>query len=194
MKFLLRLANGIDSLNQKIGNAISWALFLAVLICAGNALLRYALNSSSNAWLEIQWVLFSASFLLGTAHTLRRNEHVRIDVLAGRLSRRAQVWLDLFGFLFFLLPVCALILRYGTPFALTSISNQEVSSNAGGLIVWPAKCLIPLGFFLLALQAFSEIIKRIGFLFGMVDGSTFVKASASVQPGMPSSVMPPPSQ
>ena len=194
MKFLLQLANGIDTLNQKIGNAISWSLFLAVLICAGNALLRYALNSSSNAWLEIQWVLFSASFLLSAAHTLRRNEHVRIDVLAGRLSRRAQVWLDLFGFLFFLLPVCALILRYGTPFALTSISNQEVSSNAGGLIVWPAKCLIPLGFFLLALQAFSEIIKRIGFLFGMVDGSTFVKASASVQPGMPSSVMPPPSQ
>lgn len=190
MKFLLQLANGIDTLNQKIGNAVSWALLLAVLICAGNALLRYVLNSSSNAWLEIQWVLFSASFLLGAAHTLRRNEHVRIDVLAGRLSRRAQVWLDLFGFLFFLLPVCALILRYGTPFALTSISNQEVSSNAGGLIVWPAKCLIPLGFFLLSLQAFSEIIKRIGFLFGMVDGSAFNKAQAST----PSSVMPTPPQ
>jgi TRAP-type mannitol/chloroaromatic compound transport system permease small subunit len=125
-------------------------------------------------------VLFSASFLLGAAHTLRRNEHVRIDVLAGRFSRRTQVWLDLLGFLFFLLPVCTLILQYGMPFALTSIHNQEVSSNAGGLIVWPAKCLIPLGFFLLALQAIAEIIKRIGFLCHMVDGSTFEKAQAQL--------------
>lgn len=182
MKFLLKLANGIDILSQKIGNAISWVLLLAVLICAVNALLRYAVNSSSNAWLEIQWVLFSAVFLLIAAQTLRRNEHVRIDVLVGRLSKRTQVWIDLLGFLFFLLPVCALILRYGIPFAFNSIQSQEISSNAGGLIVWPAKCLIPLGFFLLILQACSEIIKRIGFLCHMVDASAFDKAQTSALP------------
>jgi TRAP-type mannitol/chloroaromatic compound transport system permease small subunit len=179
MSFLLSLSRFIDALNEKIGNGISWALLLSVLICTGNAIVRYAFNTSSNAWLEIQWYLFSAIFLLATAYTLRRNEHVRIDVVAGRFSKRTQVWIDLFGFLIFLLPITCIILYYAIPYAWTSIESQEVSSNAGGLIVWPAKLLIPAGFLLLALQGISELIKRIGFLRGDLDASAFEKQATT---------------
>jgi TRAP-type mannitol/chloroaromatic compound transport system permease small subunit len=179
MSFLLSLSRFIDALNEKIGHAISWALLASVLICTGNALIRYTLNTSSNAWLEIQWYLFSAIFLLATSYTLRRNEHVRIDVIVGRFSKRTQVWIDLLGFLIFLLPMALIILYYAVPYAWLSIQNQEVSSNAGGLIVWPAKLLIPTGFFLLALQGISELIKRIGYLQGKVDASAFEKQAAT---------------
>jgi TRAP-type mannitol/chloroaromatic compound transport system permease small subunit len=179
MSFLLSLSRFIDALNEKVGNGISWALLISVLICTGNALVRYAFNTSSNAWLEIQWYLFSAIFLLGTAYTLRRNEHVRIDVISGRFSKRTQVWIDVFGFLLFLLPITCIILYYAIPYAWTSIENQEVSSNAGGLIVWPAKLLIPAGFLLLALQGISELIKRIGFLRGDLDASAFEKQATT---------------
>lgn len=179
MKYLLKLSAFIDALTEKIGNLVSFSLLAAVLICAGNALIRYSFNTSSNAWLEIQWVLFSAVFLLGAAHTLRRNEHVRIDVITGRFSQRTQVLIDVIGFIFFLLPMASLILYYSLPYAWSSIQSQEVSSNAGGLIVWPAKCLIPLGFFLLCLQGISEIIKRIGFLTGDVDASVFEKKTST---------------
>lgn len=175
MSFLLSLSRFIDTLNEKVGNGISWALLVSVLICTGNALVRYTFNTSSNAWLEIQWYLFSAIFLLATSYTLRRNEHVRIDVIAGRFSKRTQVWIDIFGFLLFLLPITLIILYYAIPYAWVSIQNQEVSSNAGGLIIWPAKLLIPVGFLLLALQGISELIKRIGFLRGVVDASAFEK-------------------
>ncbi|OGS97269.1 MAG: sugar transporter [Gallionellales bacterium RBG_16_56_9] len=175
MSFLVSLSKLIDALNEKVGHAVSWALLLAVLICAGNALVRYTFNMSSNAWLEIQWYLYGAVFFLGASYTLRRNEHVRIDVVAGHFSKRTQVWIDAFGFLFFLLPVTLLILYYSIPYATLSIENQEYSSNSGGLIIWPAKLLIPIGFFLLALQGFSELIKRIGYLVGMVDASAFEK-------------------
>lgn len=175
MSFLLSLSRFIDALNEKIGLAISWALLLAVLICSGNALVRYAINTSSNAWLEIQWYLFGAIFLLASSYTLKRNEHVRIDVVVGRLSKRTQVWIDVFGFVFFLLPATLLILYFAVPFAMESIRNQEVSSNAGGLILWPAKALIPVGFLMLTLQGLSELIKRIGFLMGLVDASAFEK-------------------
>jgi TRAP-type mannitol/chloroaromatic compound transport system permease small subunit len=175
MQALLFISKKIDALNETIGQAISWALLAAVLICSGNALVRYGLNNSSNGWLEIQWYLFAAVFLLGSSYTLRRNEHVRIDVVTGRFSKRTQVWIDLFGFIFFLLPMVALILYLGVPYAWHSIQNQEMSSNAGGLIVWPAKLLIPLGFLLMLLQGFSEIIKRIGFLRGLLDASAFEK-------------------
>lgn len=175
MSYFLSLSKYIDALNEKIGLAISWALLAAVLICSGNALIRYTLNTSSNAWLEIQWYLFSAIFLLASSYTLRRNEHVRIDVIVGRFSKRTQVWIDLFGFLFFLLPATLLILYFALPFALESIRSQEVSSNAGGLIVWPAKLLIPVGFLLLTLQGISEFIKRAGYLLGKVDASAFEK-------------------
>jgi TRAP-type mannitol/chloroaromatic compound transport system permease small subunit len=175
MSFLLSLSRFIDALNEKIGHGVSWALLAAVLICTGNAVIRYAFNISSNAWLEIQWYLFSAIFLLATSYTLRRNEHVRIDVIAGRFSKRTQVWIDLFGFLLFLLPMTLIILYYAIPYAWLSIVNQELSSNAGGLIVWPAKLLIPLGFLLLSLQGISELIKRIGYLKGVVPASAFEK-------------------
>ena len=171
----MALSRLIDGLNEKIANAVSWALLAAVLICAGNALIRYTFNTSSNAWLEIQWYLYAAMFMLATSYTLRRDEHVRIDVIVGRFSKRTQVWIDLLGFLFFLLPICLVILYYGIPFAALSIRSAEMSSNAGGLIVWPAKLLVPVGFALLILQGVSEIIKRIAFLTGRSDGHEFAK-------------------
>ena len=179
MSSLLSFSRFIDAINEKIGLAISWALLLAVLICSGNALVRYIFNTSSNSWLEIQWYLFGAIFLLASAYTLKRNEHVRIDVVVGRFSKRTQVWIDVFGFIFFLLPATLLILYFSIPFAYESIRNQEVSSNAGGLIIWPAKTLIPVGFFLLTLQGISELIKRIGFLMGLVDACEFEKQVAT---------------
>ena len=175
MKFLISISRLIDAFNEKVGHAVSWALLIAVLICTGNSLVRYIFNTSSNGWLEIQWYLFSAVFLLGTSYTLRRNEHVRIDVISGRFSKRTQVWMDIFGFTFFLLPMASLILYFAIPFALVSIHSQEISSNAGGLIVWPAKLLIPVGFFMLTMQGCSELIKRIGYLQGLVAASEFDK-------------------
>ena len=179
MSSLLLISKYIDALNEKIGLTISWALLAAVMICSGNALIRYIFNTSSNAWLEIQWYLFSAIFLLASSYTLRRNEHVRIDVIVGKFSKRTQVWIDVFGFTFFLLPATTLILYFSTPFAFESIRNQEVSSNAGGLIVWPAKLLIPFGFLLLTLQGISELIKRIGYLLGKVELSAFEKETVT---------------
>jgi len=181
MSFFLSLSKLIDTVNERIGLSISWALLAAVLICAGNAQVRYLLNISSNAWLEIQWYLFGAIFLLASSYTLKRNEHVRIDVVVGRFPKRAQVWIDVFGFLLFLLPATFLILYFAVPFAFESIRSQEMSSNAGGLIVWPAKLLIPVGFLLLTLQGISELIKRIGFLMGRVDASMFEKHQTSPQ-------------
>ena len=175
----MALSRLIDGLNEKIAEAVSWALLAAVLICAGNAVIRYAFSISSNAWLEIQWYLYAAMFMLASAYTLKRDEHVRIDVIVGRFSKRTQVWIDLFGFLFFMLPICALILWYGIPYAALALESGEMSSNAGGLIVWPAKVLVPLGFALLILQAISEIIKRIAFLAGRIDGHEFAKQSTT---------------
>lgn len=179
MKFIISISRFIDTLNEKIGHGVSWALLAAVLICTGNALIRYTFNTSSNAWLEIQWYLFSAIFLLGSSYTLRRNEHVRIDVISGRFSKRTQVWMDIFGFVFFLLPMTGLIFYFAAPYALESIRNQEMSNNAGGLIVWPAKLLIPIGFLMLSLQGISELIKRIGYLQGLVDAREFEKHAAT---------------
>lgn len=175
MLLLLSLSKKIDALNEKVGQTVSWALLIAVLICAGNALVRYAFNTSSNAWLEIQWYLFAAVFLLGSPYTLKRGEHVRIDVITGRFSKRTQVWLDVFGFVFFLMPMAGLIFYLGIHYAFTSIQSQEMSSNAGGLIVWPAKLLIPTAFLLLLLQGCSECIKRIGYLRGLIPASSFAK-------------------
>lgn len=171
----MSLSRAIDKLNEKIAGAVSWALLAAVIICAVNALVRYLFNMSSNSWLEIQWYLFAAVFMLASAHTLKRDEHVRIDVITGHFSKRTQVWIDLFGYLVFLLPVCLLIFFYGIPFARYSFSSSEMSSSAGGLIVWPAKLLVPLGFGLLILQGISEIIKRIAFLAGRIDGHEFAR-------------------
>jgi TRAP-type mannitol/chloroaromatic compound transport system permease small subunit len=171
----MSVSRAIDKLNERIATGAGYALLAAVIICTGNALIRYIFNASSNGWLEIQWYLFAAMFMLAASYTLKRDEHVRIDVIAGRFSRRTQVWIDLFGFLLFLLPISLVILYYGVPFALLSIRSGEMSSNAGGLIVWPAKLLVPLGFLLMLLQGISEIIKRIAYLAGKLDASAFSK-------------------
>lgn len=177
----IALSRAIDLLNEKIAGAVSWALLLAVIICAVNALVRYTFKMSSNAWLEIQWYLFAAVFMLASAYTLRRDEHVRIDVVTGRFGKRTQVWIDLLGYILFLLPVCLLIFYYGIPFFRYSLLTGESSSSAGGLIVWPAKLLVPVGFFLLLLQGISEIIKRIAYLAGRSDGSDFAKHASTPQ-------------
>jgi TRAP-type mannitol/chloroaromatic compound transport system permease small subunit len=176
---LLALSRAIDAFNEKIAGAVSWALLAAVIICAVNALVRYTFNMSSNSWLEIQWYLFAAVYMLASANTLKRDEHVRIDVITGRFSKRTQVWIDLLGYCLFLMPVCLAILFYGIPFAIYSINTAEMSSSAGGLIVWPVKLLVPVGFGLLVLQAVSEIIKRIAFLQGRIDGDAFARHAAT---------------
>ena len=166
MKFWLRISGAIDALNNAVGRFTTWLILIMAIISAGNAVSRKAFDLSSNAFLEIQWYLYSVVFLVAAGYTYLCNGHVRIDVLGGRLSLRAQVWIDLFGALFFLVPLCAVVLYFGTPYFLNSWQSQEFSSNPGGLIIWPAKALIPIGFTLLLLQAVSEIIKAIGYLTG----------------------------
>ncbi|TCV82360.1 TRAP transporter small permease subunit [Sulfurirhabdus autotrophica] len=167
MKALLRIAHLIDYLNERVGHSVYWLILVTVLISTGNAISRKLFNVSSNAFLEIQWYLFSAVFLLAAGYTLKQNEHVRVDVISGRFSKRTQAWLDIFGGLFFLLPMSLIILYYSWPFFTHSLLSQEWSGNPGGLILWPAKALIPAGFLLLLLQGIAEIIKRIGFLLGI---------------------------
>lgn len=176
MNAFLTMARAIDAASERIGKAVSWLVLIAVLISTANALVRYAFNYSSNAFLEMQWYLFAAVFLLGASWTLKRNEHIRIDVVVGRFSPRVHAWIDIFGGLFFLLPLTLVVLYTSVPFALEAIQSSEMSSNAGGLIVWPAKLLIPLGFGLLALQGLAEIVKRVAFLKGVIDGREFEKA------------------
>ncbi len=167
MKPLLILSRAIDALNTRVGRATTWLVLVMVLISAGNAISRKAFDLSSNAFLEIQWYLFAAVFLVAAGYTYLRNEHVRIDILNCRRSRRAQVWVDLIGALFFLLPLTVVVLYFSVPYFWNSWQSQEFSSNPGGLIIWPAKALIPLGFALLLLQAVSEIIKALAFLRGV---------------------------
>lgn len=166
MTSLLRLSGLIDRLNTAVGRNIYWLVLVMVLVSAGNASVRYLFNTSSNAWLEIQWYLFSAVFLLSAGYTLLRNEHIRIDVVSNRFGKRGQAWIDIIGGLFFLLPMASIILWLSWPIFVDSFVHSEMSSDAGGLIRWPAKILIPLGFLLLVLQGISETIKRIAFLTG----------------------------
>ena len=166
MKTLLSLARLIDRLNERVGRATTWLVLAATLVSAGNALVRYALSDSSNAWLEIQWYLFGAIFLLGAGYTLKHNGHVRIDIFYGRLSRHGQAWVDLIGGLLFLLPLAGLMVWLSWPMFAESWRSMERSSDAGGLLRWPVKLLLPLGFGLLGLQGVAEVIKRIGVLSG----------------------------
>ena len=168
MGFLLRLSRAIDALNERVGHLVYWLVLAAVVVSAGNATMRYLFDMSSNAWLELQWYLFSAVFLLAAGYTLLHNEHVRIDVVAGRLSPRGRAWVDLVGSVFFLLPMAIIIMVLSWPVLVESYQRNEVSSDAGGLLRWPVKLLIPLGFLLLSLQGISEIIKRIAFLLGRI--------------------------
>jgi len=163
---LLAFSRLVDALNTRIGKAVTWLVLAAVIISAGNAIVRKTLDYSSNAWLEIQWYLFAGIFLLCAGYTLLRNEHIRIDVVAGRFSRRTQTWIDVFGTVFFLWPMVALILYESWPWFVRAWMSEEVSPSAGGLILWPAKILVPVGFALLGLQSMSEFFKRIAFLTG----------------------------
>jgi TRAP-type mannitol/chloroaromatic compound transport system permease small subunit len=175
MSSLLRFSAFIDALNEWIGKAVAWLGLAAVLICSATAVARYALNIGSNAWLEIQWYLNAAVFLLVAAWALKRNEHVRIDVIAGRLSPRAQAWIDIVGSLFMLLPAVTIIAWYSWPSLVNSWEIQEYSSDPGGLIRWPVRLLIPVAFTLLGLQGISELIKRVAFLKGLIPASAFEK-------------------
>jgi TRAP-type mannitol/chloroaromatic compound transport system permease small subunit len=163
---LLRLARAIDAMNDRLGTAANAMVLAACLVCAANAAMRYAFDLSSNAWLEIQWYLFAGLVMLGASQTLRLNEHVRVDILYMHLSERGKEWLDLLGAVFFLSPSMLAIAWLAWPFFLQSWSVQEASANAGGLVRWPVKLLLPVGFVLVALQGLSEVIKRAAALRG----------------------------
>ena len=172
MKLLLALSRAIDTLNEHVGRLTYWLILAAVLISAGNAVVRYSINMSSNAWLEIQWYLFSFVFLFCAGYTLLHNQHVRIDVVSGQLSGRARAWIDIFGTVFFLMPMAIAIMWLSWPVFLDAYQSGEVSTNAGGLTVWPGRLMLPLGFFLLILQGVSELIKRIAFLRSVIADPT----------------------
>ena len=181
MQALLRLSNAIDWLNEKVGRAVLWLVLVAVLISAGNALIRKLFDMSSNAWLEIQWYLFSAIFLLCSGYTLLRNEHVRIDVFHGHASLRTQAKIDIFGLVVFLLPAMILIGWLSWPLFVRAFESGEMSQNAGGLIRWPAYLLLPLGMALLLLQSASELIKRVAFLKGLLASPVSSKHGKSAE-------------
>jgi TRAP-type mannitol/chloroaromatic compound transport system permease small subunit len=168
MKLLLGLSRAIDALNEQVGKFTYWLILAAVLISTGNAIVRYSLNMSSNAWLEIQWYLFSFVFLFGAGYTLLHNQHVRIDILTSHLSPRKKAWIDILGTLFFLLPMAITIMWLSWPVFMDAYRSHEISTNVGGLLVWPGRLMVPVGFFLLVLQGFSELIKRVAFLQGLI--------------------------
>jgi TRAP-type mannitol/chloroaromatic compound transport system permease small subunit len=168
MKPLLALSRAVDFINEHVGRLVYWGVLIMVLVSAANATSRYALNMASNAWLELQWYLFAAVFLLCAGYTLLHNEHIRIDVVLSRLSRRTQIWIDVFGLVVFLLPMTIFIMWLSWPIFMNAWTSGEISGNAGGLIRWPARLLVPVGFCLLSLQGISELIKRIAYLKGVI--------------------------
>ncbi|MCX8004893.1 MAG: TRAP transporter small permease subunit [Burkholderiaceae bacterium] len=168
MVWLLRVARAIDWVNDKVGRAIIWLVLAAVLISAGNAVMRKTFSLSSNAWLELQWYLFSAVFLLGAGYAFLRNAHVRIDFISARLSARTRSWIDIVGIVVFLMPLCVMLIDMSWPLFVRAWQSGEMSQNAGGLIRWPVYLLIPVGMTLLLAQAVSELIKRVAFLRGLI--------------------------
>jgi TRAP-type mannitol/chloroaromatic compound transport system permease small subunit len=178
---LINISKLIDRLNDNIGKLTYWLTLVAVLVSSGNATVRYLFDTSSNAWLELQWYLFSAVFLLCGGYALLHGSHVRIDVVYGRWSRRTQLWIDVFGTVVFLLPMAVLILYLSWPVFMNAFMNKEVSSNAGGLIVWPARLLLPVGFFLLVLQGISELIKRLAILQGLLPDPTLEETGPTAE-------------
>lgn len=181
MQGLINISKLIDRLNDNVGKLTYWLTLVAVLVSSGNATVRYLFDTSSNAWLELQWYLFSAVFLLCGGYALLHGSHVRIDVVYGRWSRRTQLWIDVFGTVVFLLPMAILILYLSWPVFMNAFMNKEVSSNAGGLIVWPARLLLPVGFFLLVLQGISELIKRLAILQGLLPDPTLEETGPSAE-------------
>ena len=166
MKFPLAVSHAIDALNERLSYVADALCFLSCLISAGNAFSRYAFSLSSNAWLEIQWYMFGALVMLGASYTLKRNEHVRVDIVYTNLATRRQIWVDIFGGIFFLLPAAVILAYLSWPIFYNSWVEGEVSGNAGGLVRWPIKIFLPIGFTLLTLQAISELIKRVAMLTG----------------------------
>ncbi len=178
MKALLAISRVIDAINERLGRTTGWLILAAVLVSSVNALVRFSFNRSSNAWLELQWYLFGAVVLLGAAYTFKANEHIRIDILSSRLSKNTRDWIDVAGHIFFLMPLCIVIMWLGWPFFLRSFAQAEISSSAGGLIVWPAKLLVPLGFTILFVQSISELIKRVAVIKGLIEDPHGSSASA----------------
>lgn len=182
MQTLLALSRAIDRVTQLIGRSVIWLIFVAVLVSAVNAIVRKLFNSSSNAWLELQWYLFGAAFMLAAANTLLQNEHIRVDIFYGSRTRRTQHWIDLFGHVVFLLPFVVLMTWMLVPYTLQAWRSGEVSSNAGGLVIWPARAFLLAGFALLVLQAISEIIKKGAVLMGLIeDPHPFITAAEAAR-------------
>ncbi|AZG07657.1 TRAP transporter small permease subunit [Pigmentiphaga sp. H8] len=166
MNALLAFSRLVDKLNQLVGKAVTWLTLVVVVVSAGNAIVRKVFHTSSNAWLELQWYLFGAIFLLAAGYTLLKNEHVRVDIVAQKLSQRTQIWIEILGVVLFLMPACVLIMWLSWPVFVDSFVTNEQSSNPGGLVRWPVKLLIPVGFFLLVLAGLSHLIKCVAFLMG----------------------------
>ena len=172
MNALLKFSKAVDWLNGQLGKYVIWLILASTIISALNAVVRKAFNVGSNAFLEVQWYLFAASFLIASAYTLLSGEHVKIDVVYTHFTKRTQMWIDIFGFTCFLMPFCFAILWYGIPFFIKGYTTGETSSNAGGLVRWPVYLMMPLGFGLLLLQGVSEVIKRLAFLQGLIEDPT----------------------
>jgi TRAP-type mannitol/chloroaromatic compound transport system permease small subunit len=169
VKGLLALSRGIDWFNSQLAVVANWLVLLAALISAGNAGSRYIFSESSNGWLEIQWYMFAGMVLLGAPYTLKMNEHVRVDLVYGMVSERTRIWIDIVGGALFLLPICVILTYFTWPWFVESWTINEASSNAGGLVRWPVKLLLPVGFCLMAVQGISEIIKRVAALEHVID-------------------------
>lgn len=178
---LLKLASLIDALNVRIGRSVSWLILASVLVSAINAMTRKFFNASSNAWLEAQWYLFSAVFLIAAGWTLLSSEHVKVDLVYGRLPRKLQIWVEIVGTLFFLMPFCLITIWLSWPIFLAKLQSGEVSNNTGGLLLWPVWLLIPIGFTLLLVQGVSEFIKRIAILQGRIPDPTLKAAENSLE-------------
>jgi TRAP-type mannitol/chloroaromatic compound transport system permease small subunit len=168
MQGFLGLSRAIDMFNEKVGRALAWLILVAVIVSTVNAVIRKVFNVSSNAWLEAQWYLFGAVFLGCAAYTFLKNEHIRIDIVSSKMSQRYRNTIEIIGHVFFLIPLCLLMIYYGFPFFWASFRIGEMSTNAGGLIQWPAKLMIPVGFTMLLAQAISELIKRLAFMQGLI--------------------------
>jgi TRAP-type mannitol/chloroaromatic compound transport system permease small subunit len=176
---LLKLSGLIDRVNERVGRLTMWLVLAAVLISAGNAIVRKAFNIGSNAFLEIQWYIFAAIFMLGVGYVMLKNAHVRIDFISSRLSKRTNAWIDAIGIVIFTIPLSIIMIDLGWPLFARALQSGEMSQNAGGLIRWPALMLVPLGFAILLLQSISELIKRIAFLRGVLDEPFSAEAAKS---------------
>ena len=182
MNSLLALSRGIDRINEVIGKSVGWLILIAILVSAANAVVRKAFSISSNAWLELQWYLYGAAFMMAAAYTLKQNEHIRIDILYGLWSRRTQHWIDLAGHVLFLMPFVAIMVWMFGPYVALSFRIGEISSNAGGLTVWPAKAVLLIGFCQLFAQGISEISKKIAVMRGLIDDpSPFISSHQAAE-------------